>query len=113
VPRVRLRDMARVSVCGIADLPSTGALCRRLADGTQIAVARLDGAGGKVVAFENRCPHVNGPLGLGKIKGTTVTCPWHFFRFDIETGAAVGLDSVMRVRVFKTAVEDGQVFVES
>lgn len=104
--------MALVAVCGVADLPATGALCKTLADGTQLAVARLDGAAGKIVAFENRCPHVNGPIGLGKIAGTSVTCPWHFFRFDLETGAAVGFESVMRLRVFKAVVDGGQVYVE-
>ena len=73
---------------------------------------RIAGGDGRIAAFENRCPHVNGPIGLGKIVGTEVTCPWHFFRFDIETGAAVGLESVMRLRTFKTVIEGGQVQVE-
>jgi nitrite reductase (NADH) small subunit len=104
--------MALVAVCAVGDVPATGALCKRLADGTQISVARVEGRAARIVAFENRCPHVNGPIGLGKIVGTAVTCPWHFFRFDIVTGAAVGLESVMRLRTFKTVVEDGQVQVE-
>jgi nitrite reductase (NADH) small subunit len=105
--------MGLIAVCGASELPSVGALCKRLADGTQLAVARLAGETGKIVAFENRCPHVNGPIGLGKIAGTSVICPWHFFRFDLETGAAVGLDSVMRLRVFKTVLEGGQVYIET
>ena len=105
--------MGLTAVCAVDDLPSAGAVCTRLADGTPIAVARLIGAEGRIVAFENRCPHVAGPIGLGKILGTSVICPWHFFRFDLETGAAVGLESVMRLRVFKTAVEAGRVYIES
>jgi nitrite reductase/ring-hydroxylating ferredoxin subunit len=104
--------MGLIAVCGVDEVPAAGALCKRLSDGTQIAVARIGGPAGKIVAFENRCPHVNGPIGLGKIAGTTVTCPWHFFRFDVETGAAAGLDSVMRLRVYRTVVEGGQVQVE-
>jgi nitrite reductase (NADH) small subunit len=104
--------MGLVAVCGTAEIPGAGAVCKRLADGTHVSVARLEGAAGRIVAFENRCPHVNGPIGLGKIAGSTVICPWHFFRFDLETGAAVGFDSVMRLRVFKTVVEDEQVYVE-
>ena len=105
--------MALVAVCAIDDLPNTGALCKRLADGMQLSVARLDGAARKIVAFENRCPHVNGPIGLGKIVGTSVICPWHFFRFDLETGAALGFESVMHLRVFKTVVEDGRIYIET
>jgi nitrite reductase (NADH) small subunit len=104
--------MGLVAVCGLDEIPSAGALCKRLGDGTQLSVARLEGGTGKIVAFENRCPHVNGPIGLGKIAGTTVTCPWHFFRFDLGTGAAVGFDSIMCLRLFKAVVEGGQVYVE-
>jgi nitrite reductase (NADH) small subunit len=104
--------MGLIAVCGVDEIPSAGALCKRLADGTQLSVARLDGGTGKIVAFENRCPHVNGPIGLGKIAGTAVICPWHFFRFDLETGAAIGFESVMRLRVFKAVVDGGQVYVE-
>jgi nitrite reductase (NADH) small subunit len=101
----------RQNVCALDEVPTGRALCKRLQDGTQVALTRSEN--GQIAAFENRCPHVDGPLGLGKIKGKSVICPWHFFRFDIETGNAVGLDSVMRLRVFKTAVEGGQVFIEA
>ena len=104
--------MGLVQVCAVAELPAQGALCKRLADGTQIAVARIGGADGRIATFENRCPHVDGPIGLGKIAGTSVVCPWHFFRFDLETGAAVGLESVMRLKIFKTVLADGQVLIE-
>ena len=104
--------MALVAVCNVGDLLGTGALCKRLGDGTQVAVARIGGRAGKIVAFENRCPHIDGPIAFGKIDGTVITCPWHFFRFDLETGAAIGLESVMRLRVFKTAVENGQIQIE-
>jgi nitrite reductase (NADH) small subunit len=106
------RKMALVPVCNVDELPAAGALCKRLADGTQIAVARIGGAAGRIVAFENRCPHADGPIGRGRIAGAAVTCPWHFFRFDLETGAAIGFDSVMRLRLFKTALEGGRVCVE-
>jgi len=102
--------MALLEACAVADLPASGALCKRLGSGTQVAVARL--ADGRIVAFENRCPHVDGPIGLGKIAGTQVICPWHFFRFDVVTGKAVGLESVMQLKTFKTTVEGGKVHVE-
>jgi nitrite reductase (NADH) small subunit len=104
--------MGLVEVCGIDDVPTGRALCKRLADGTQVSVTRL-ADGGRILAFENRCPHVNGPIGLGKLSGTTIVCPWHFFRFDIETGAAVGLESVMRLRVFKAVTDGGRVLIET
>jgi nitrite reductase (NADH) small subunit len=99
----------RQNLCAADEVPIGRALCKRLQDGTQIALTRREN--GQIAAFENRCPHVDGPIGLGKIKGKTVICPWHFFRFDVETGDAVGLDSVMRLRVFNIVVEGGRVFI--
>lgn len=105
------QHIGRENVCAVEEVPIGRALCKRLQDGTQIALTRQEN--GQIAAFENRCPHVDGPIGLGKIKGKTVICPWHFFRFDIETGAAAGLESVMRLRIFKAVVEGGRVFVDA
>lgn len=41
---------------------------------------------GKMIAFENRCPHTGGPLALGTGDETSVVCPWHGARFDLQTG---------------------------
>jgi nitrite reductase (NADH) small subunit len=102
--------IGRQDLCAVDEVPIGRALCKRLQDGTQIALTRREN--GQIAAFENRCPHVDGPIGLGKIKGKAVICPWHFFRFDVETGEAVGLDSVMRLRVFKPVVKGGRVFID-
>lgn len=34
------------------------------------------------------CPHNRGPLEQGWLRdGTTLVCPWHWYRFDLDTGA--------------------------
>ena len=98
-----------VRVCGIDEVRGEGALCARLPRGVLVAIARL--ADGTIAAFENVCPHMKGPLGEGKIRNGVVACPWHGFRFDVRTGNADGLDSIMQLRTFKTEVRDRQVFV--
>ncbi|XP_048729536.1 Rieske domain-containing protein-like isoform X2 [Ostrea edulis] len=45
----------------------------------------------KVYAIKEKCPHLGGPLHLGDIEelpGHTlcVRCPWHSWRFDLDTG---------------------------
>lgn len=105
--------MSRIIVCKIEDVPEHAALCARLPDGPRVAVARLASAPTGFVAFEHRCPHANGPIGEGALKGDTVVCPWHFFRFDLRTGAAVGVaDSVLRLRLFPVAVESGRIAID-
>lgn len=56
------------------------------------------------------CPHQGRPLAGGTLEGTTLTCPWHAWVFDVTTGespytlrAAIGCLPVK--------VEEGQVFV--
>ena len=46
----------------------------------------LDGA---LVAHAARCPHRYGPLDAARIEGGLVTCPWHGWRFDLPSGAAL------------------------
>ena len=47
---------------------------------------------GKISAIGNACLHKAGPLGLGEVSskydGLYVTCPWHGWEYNIETGSA-------------------------
>src|SRR5262249_31662368 len=53
--------------------------------GERVAVFRYDG---KVSAISNLCQHQNGPLGEGRIIDGCVTCPWHGYQYQPESGAA-------------------------
>jgi len=46
---------------------------------------------GGLRAFRNACGHVGLPLdrGICDIEAGTITCPWHGFRFDSESGACL------------------------
>jgi len=87
---------------------------------------------GRVHALENKCPHLNMPLGRGKIENGEITCPFHGSKFNIETGANtdwvcafVGLPVPIwtrallalgkkpkPVKTFPVYVENNDVFVE-
>jgi nitrite reductase/ring-hydroxylating ferredoxin subunit len=43
--------------------------------------------GGTLYAIENLCPHQGGPLGEGWLEGKLLTCPWHGWCFDLQSGA--------------------------
>ena len=43
-------------------------------------------AGGRAVAFEDRCPHRNYPLSLGRVEGQTLQCAYHGWRFNADGG---------------------------
>lgn len=65
-----------------ADVPEGGARVLELG-GVEVAVFHRDG---EYRALGHRCPHVNGPLALGRVEGNEVICPWHGARFDLDTG---------------------------
>jgi nitrite reductase/ring-hydroxylating ferredoxin subunit len=49
----------------------------------EVAVFHVDGS---FHALDNTCIHRGGPLGDGMCSGTTVTCPWHGWQFDVVSG---------------------------
>jgi nitrite reductase/ring-hydroxylating ferredoxin subunit/DMSO/TMAO reductase YedYZ heme-binding membrane subunit len=56
-----------------------------LPSGERAAVFRY---GQKISAIWNACAHQNGPLGEGRVIDGCVTCPWHGFQYDPETGCS-------------------------
>ena len=84
-------------------------------EGRPIRVGDLDLAifnlNGRFMTIENECPHKGGPLCDGLISGTTVVCPLHGWRFDLETGLAVRASLPACVTTYPTRVEDGIVLV--
>ncbi len=77
--------------------------------GVEVAIFNLRD---RFVTIENRCPHKGGPLCDGIVSGTTVVCPLHGWRFDLETGLAVRASLPSCVTTFPTRVEDGIVLVD-
>jgi nitrite reductase/ring-hydroxylating ferredoxin subunit len=65
---------------------------------------------GKIFAMADSCPHAGGSLGMGKLDGSIVTCPWHGMKFDVTTGCFAGRadNGVVSYRV---KVVDGKIMV--
>src|SRR5579864_5462212 len=78
-------------------------------DGKDLAIFNVNG---RFLAVDNRCPHKGGPLSDGIVAGTTVVCPLHGWRFDLESGLAARATAPACVTVFPTRVEDGIIFVD-
>lgn len=65
------------------DAPPPGE-CRTLEiDGHDIALYNVKGV---FYATDDFCKHRGGHLGEGHLEETTVTCPLHFWRYDITRG---------------------------
>ena len=61
-------------------------------------------------ASDNTCPHRGGPLSEGDVLGNEIVCPWHFWTFNIESGACVG-NPDFRVATHEVKVEGDRVLV--
>jgi len=64
------------------------------------------------LTIDTRCPHKGGPLSDGIVAGTTVVCPLHSWRFDLESGVAARATAPACVNTFPTRVEDGIILVD-
>jgi nitrite reductase/ring-hydroxylating ferredoxin subunit len=75
-------------------------------DRDRVCVARRpDGA---FVALLDRCPHRDVQLSRGVVKDGVLTCPGHFWRFDLDTGERTDLPE-QRATLYPTRVTDGWV----
>lgn len=78
--------------------------------GRQIAIFNL---GDRFLAVENRCPHRGGSLAEGIVSGTTVVCPLHAWKIDLQTGmVANGATDLPCVVTFAARNVDGVVELE-
>lgn len=95
-----------VRVCAVADCPEGEA--REFVVGDRIVA--VFHAAGAFYALDGVCPHQGGPLGKGRLSGTTITCPWHGWQFNVATGQHLTNASVCHPR-FEVQVVDGNLLV--
>ena len=95
-----------IPVAAIDDCPP-GASIERVVDGRMVAIANVDGV---FHAIDGLCPHQGGPLGTGALCGTTLTCPWHGWQFDVVSGRH-GTSATVRQTVHDIKEEGGRLLV--
>ena len=76
-------------------------------EGRVYALFNVDG---QISAIDGICPHQGGPLADGPLEGTTVTCPWHGWQFDVRTGKTP-LGPKIKQAVYEVRVEGQDVLV--
>jgi len=78
--------------------------------GREIAIFNL---GDRFLAVDGRCPHKGGPLAEGIVTGTTVVCPLHAWKVDLESGAVKNSASQAPcIGTFPTRMEEGVILIE-
>jgi NAD(P)H-dependent nitrite reductase small subunit len=85
--------------------PGTGKVVE--AGGKTIAVFNCEGT---FYATDNACRHRGGPLGEGSLSGTTVTCPWHGWEYDVASGECQ-MDPSIKVQTFDVKIEGEDILI--
>ncbi len=66
---------------------------------------------GSFYAVADVCTHDRGPLGEGRLRGSTIECPRHGARFDVRDGSVVAPPAVRALPTFTVRVVEDQVEV--
>ncbi len=78
-------------------------------NGRMVAVFFIDG---EYRAISDTCPHMGASLAAGYVEEGAVYCPWHAWRFDLESGAWLDApSSKLCVETFDVRVRDGEIQV--
>lgn len=94
---------------GRLDELTDGATTLVTARGRKIALTRV---GDEVFAMRDACPHRAGPLSDGRVSAARLEliCPWHFFRFDLRTGASITNPALVN-ETYPVVIDNGNVYV--
>ena len=98
------------AVCRVDDIAPLGA--RRIAREQGLGVAVFRGAGDRVFALLDRCPHKGGPLSQGIVFGDSVACPLHNWTLSLVDGQAKAPDVGCAVS-FACIVEGDTVYLDA
>lgn len=93
-------------LANVSDIKEGKSLIVTAAEGTELALIKLNG---EIYAYENVCPHEEGPVGEGEIASGCITCPWHGWIFDIESGECENVPGEALTKIAIT-VTDGVVY---
>ena len=99
--------MEFVKVAEKSDIAPGKAIMATVRD-EEIGIFFIDG---NYYAVEDKCPHREGPLHEGLVEGLTVTCPWHFAKFDLTCGKVVEEPAPSAIKTYEVRVEGDDIKV--
>nr|WP_243760315.1 Rieske (2Fe-2S) protein [Aestuariicella hydrocarbonica] len=60
---------------------------------------------GRTFLIENRCPHMDSPLGNGSVRQDIIRCPKHGIEFNLLTGKGSAPGCLAPLKIFTPAYE--------
>lgn len=74
-------------------------------EGREVAIFKI---ADEFYAIGNECPHHGAPLCEGYVDGELVSCPWHGWQFDLQTGEGMTVPGI-DVPAYTVEIENGHV----
>ena len=102
------RADAYVTVAKVGEIPPGGVKVLRIGD-QEIALFNVAGA---YHAMDDICTHDGGPLAEGVIEEHVIECPRHGARFDIRTGAVLGMPATQPVTTYAVRIAGDEIQVD-
>ena len=97
----------KIFIADTKDCP-IGSAREFVVDGQIFAVFNVDGS---YHILDGVCPHQGGPLGKGELHGSVITCPWHGWSFDVETGKCK-ISEMIEQPKFEIHVVDDKIYAK-
>ncbi|MCD0167707.1 non-heme iron oxygenase ferredoxin subunit [Deinococcus sp. 12RED42] len=102
-----MSDSQRVLAGPITEMPEGHQSTVDL-NGVSVLVVNFEGT---YYALRNNCTHKDYPLLGGDVSMGRITCEKHGAKFELATGKAKTLPAVKPVKLYRTQVEEGQLYV--
>lgn len=96
-----------VEITALDRVPESGVLKVKV-EGISLILNRQ---GANVSCYRNACSHLEYPIDMGKVSNGIITCPFHKFRYELDTGKCLNApgDSL---ESYPVKIEGDRVFVE-
>ena len=78
-----------------------------MVDDIPIALFNING---KIIAWDNRCPHRGASLSDGIISEKTIQCKYHLWEFDISNSCSVA-NRKIKIKTFSVSVRNKDIFL--
>ena len=97
----------RKQICKTTDISPEKPYIFNLSENEQVVIFQWDQA---YYALENRCPHAGAYLHEGMVEGGILTCIWHGWKFDLQTGQCIN-EYWARVKTYPLEIENKVLFL--
>jgi nitrite reductase/ring-hydroxylating ferredoxin subunit len=97
-----------IDIASLKEMPENGMRVFQIQD-EEILVINYQG---EIYTYKNRCPHLGYPLFYGELEGNILKCGFHYNKFDITTGKALGPVTHKDLTKIENIVKDGKIYIK-